>query len=56
MPCFGGPDLKTMFITTARHGRSEAELAQYPNSGCVFSLPVEVPGLAVHFFVDGAQS
>ncbi len=56
MPCFGGADLKTLFITTARHGRSEAELAQYPNSGCVFSLPVEVPGLAVHFFVDGAQS
>ena len=56
MPCFGGADLKTLFITTARHGRSDAELAQYPNSGCVFSLPVEVPGLAAHFFVDGAQS
>jgi sugar lactone lactonase YvrE len=54
MPCFGGADLKTLFITTARHGRSEAELAHFPNSGCVFSLPVEVPGLAVNFFDDGA--
>jgi sugar lactone lactonase YvrE len=54
MPCFGGVDLKTLFITTARHGRSEAELANFPNSGCVFSLPVEVPGLAVNFFDDGA--
>ena len=34
--------------------RSEAELAHFPNSGCVFSLPVEVPGLAVNFFDDGA--
>ena len=54
MPCFGGADLKTLFITTARHGRSDAELTHFPNSGCVFSLPVEVPGLAVNFFDDGA--
>jgi sugar lactone lactonase YvrE len=54
MPCFGGADLKTLFITTARHGRSDAELAHFPNSGCVFSLPMEVPGLAVNFFNDGA--
>ena len=50
MPCFGGPDLKTLFVTTARHGRSAAELAHYPQSGCVFSMPVDVPGLPVNFF------
>ena len=53
MPCFGGPDLKTLFVTTARHGRSAAELAVFPQSGAVFSLPVDVPGLPVNFFVDG---
>ncbi len=47
MPCFGGTDLKTLFITTARHGRSEAELAQFPGSGCVWAMRVEVAGLPV---------
>ncbi len=47
MPCFGGPDLRTLLVTTARHGRSAAELAQYPDAGCVFALRVDVPGLPV---------
>jgi sugar lactone lactonase YvrE len=50
MPCFGGPDLKTLFVTTARHGRSEAELAQYPGAGCVWAMRVEVAGLPVNGF------
>jgi len=50
MPCFGGLDRRTLFITTARHGRSAAELAHYPASGCVFSMPVAVPGLPVNFY------
>ena len=49
---FGGEDLKTLYVTTARHGRSAAELAQMPLSGAVFSLRVDVPGLPVNFFVD----
>ena len=52
MPCFGGEDLKTLFITTARHGRSAAELAQFPDSGGVFSMRVDVPGLPVNLFQD----
>jgi sugar lactone lactonase YvrE len=52
MPCFGGEDLKTLFLTTARHGRSATELAQFPNSGAVFLTRVDVPGLPVNFFVD----
>jgi sugar lactone lactonase YvrE len=52
MPCFGGEDLKTLFITTARHGRSAAELAQFPQSGGVFSMRVDVPGLPVNLFQD----
>jgi sugar lactone lactonase YvrE len=50
MPCFGGPDLQTLFVTTARHGRSAAELAHFPGSGCVFSMRVGVPGLPVNFY------
>jgi sugar lactone lactonase YvrE len=51
MPCFGGPDLKTLFITTSRQGRSPQELAQYPGAGCVFVTRVEVAGLPVNGFL-----
>ena len=50
MPCFGGDDLKTLYITTARYQRSDAELQTYPHSGCVFSMRVDVPGLPVNFY------
>lgn len=46
MLAFGGDDLRTLYITTGRHGRSAAELEQYPWSGCVLKLRVEVAGLA----------
>lgn len=49
MPCFGGPDLRTLYVTTARHHRSEAELAAQPWAGCVLAMRVEVPGLPVNF-------
>jgi len=49
MPCFGGPDLKTLFMTTSRQGRSPQELAQYPQAGCVFAMRVDVAGLPVNF-------
>lgn len=56
MPCFGGPDLKTLFVTTARHKRPAAELARYPNSGCVFSMRVDTPGLPVNLFRHGTAN
>ena len=52
MVCFGGNDLKTLYLTTARHQRPAAELTMFPQSGCVFSMRVEVPGLPVNFFQD----
>jgi sugar lactone lactonase YvrE len=52
MPCFGGDDLKTLYVTTARYHRSDAELDAYPQSGCVFSMRVDVPGLPVNFYRD----
>ena len=52
MPCFGGADLKTLYLTTARHNRPAAERQTWPDSGCVFSLRVDVPGLSVNFVED----
>ncbi|MFI5443857.1 SMP-30/gluconolactonase/LRE family protein [Polaromonas sp. UC242_47] len=52
MVCFGGDDLQTLYLTTARHGRPAAELAAMPLSGAVFSMRVTVPGLPVNFFAD----
>jgi sugar lactone lactonase YvrE len=52
MPCFGGDDLQTLYLTSGRHGRSDAELAALPASGHVLSLRVDVPGLPVNFFKD----
>lgn len=52
MPCFGGDDLKTLYITTARYNRPAQELSLMPESGCVFSTRVEVPGLPVNMFRD----
>jgi sugar lactone lactonase YvrE len=52
MPCFGGDDLQTLYVTTARHGRSAKELADKPQSGCVFFMRVDVPGLPVNLFRD----
>jgi len=45
MLAFGGPDLRTLYITTARANRPEAELAQYPLSGCLLTVDIDVAGL-----------
>ncbi|WP_372526278.1 SMP-30/gluconolactonase/LRE family protein [Piscinibacter sp.] len=50
MPCFGGANLKTLYITTARDNRPEAELLRQPLAGCVLSLEVDVPGLPANLF------
>lgn len=50
MPCFGGEDFRTLFVTTSAHGRSDAELQALRNSGCVFAMRVDTPGLPVSFF------
>lgn len=45
MPTFGGPDLRTLFITTAREKRPADELEREPLAGAVLQLRVDVPGL-----------
>ena len=49
MPCFGDDDLRTLYVTTARQGRPEEELAAQPWAGRVLRMRVEVPGLPVNF-------
>lgn len=44
MVAFGGADLRTLYVTSARHNRSHEELTQFPLSGCVLALRVDVPG------------
>lgn len=52
MPCFGGDDLRTLYVTSARHNRSPEELQALPLSGCVIAMRVDVPGLPVNFVSD----
>lgn len=50
MPCFGGMDLRTLYVTTSREKRSAEELAQQPLAGCVLALQVDVPGLPANSY------
>ena len=45
MCAFGGPELRTLYVTSARHGRGAEELAEWPQSGDLFAMQVETPGL-----------
>lgn len=49
-PAFGGPDLKTLYITSARAGLSPEELAKQPLAGGMFSIRVDVPGMPENIF------
>ena len=51
MACFGGADLKTLYITTAQDRRPAEEQAAQPHplAGCVLQLRLDVPGQAVNF-------
>jgi sugar lactone lactonase YvrE len=45
MPAFGGPDLRTLYVTSARQQRDDEELARLPLTGGIFSKRVATPGL-----------
>ncbi len=49
-PGFGGADLRTLYITTARHRLTEDQLAREPNAGAVLQLHVGVAGLPPYRF------
>jgi len=42
---FGGPDLRTLFITTTSQNMTESELAAAPLAGALFALGVDTVGL-----------
>lgn len=44
MVAFGGDDLRTLYITSASHGRPAQEREQYRLTGCVLSMQVDVAG------------
>ncbi len=52
MPCFGGVDLKTLFVTSLRENRTPEELAEQPGLGHVFFKRVDVAGAPVNCFKD----
>jgi len=52
MPCFAGPDMKTIYVTSLREGLSPEKLAKFPLSGSIFALEVDVPGVPVAKFDD----
>jgi len=45
MCAFGGADLQTVYVTTARQKREAEELARLPQSGGIFAMRVDVPGM-----------
>ena len=47
---FGGKDLTTLYITTARSGLSSSELEEYPLSGSIFTCETEVKGRPANLF------
>lgn len=47
---FGGADLKTLYVTSAREGLDDAALADQPLAGSVFAIEAGVRGLPVPLF------
>jgi sugar lactone lactonase YvrE len=56
MPCFGGPDMQTLFVTTARRGIDAAALSRHPDAGRLLVLRVSVAGVPVQRFADRPDS
>jgi sugar lactone lactonase YvrE len=47
---FGGKELDTLFITTARSGLTTTQLNTYPKSGGLFAIKPGVTGMPTHYF------
>ena len=44
MVAFGGPEMKTLFVSTCRAAQTEEELKQFPEAGGIFALETDVTG------------
>jgi len=49
---FGGNDLGTLYITTARESTSDEDLQKFPHAGGVFKIRPGVKGVKAFFFND----
>jgi sugar lactone lactonase YvrE len=49
-PAFGGADLRTLYVTSARHRLTPEQLAAEPLAGALLELDPGVAGLPVHRF------
>ncbi len=47
---FGGANLRTLFITTARQGLTPEQQATQPLAGALFAVPMQVAGVPAHRF------
>jgi sugar lactone lactonase YvrE len=47
---FGGPDMTTLFISSARHELSDAQLAAQPLAGALFAVDTDALGLPANRF------
>lgn len=47
MPCFGGPELKTLYVTSLRENFSPAQIEATPLAGSVFAVDLDVAGTPV---------
>ena len=47
---FGGPDLRTLYITSARTGLTPEQLAAQPQAGALFAIDLAEPGVAPSMF------
>ncbi|WP_253905650.1 SMP-30/gluconolactonase/LRE family protein [Arthrobacter sp. H5] len=51
---FGGADLSTLYVTSARENLTQAQLEEYPLSGAVFTIQTDVQGRQpTSFFTHG---
>jgi len=44
-PALGGPDMRRLFLTSARTGLSEGELSAQRGAGGVWAIDVDAPGV-----------
>ncbi len=49
LPVLGGPDGKTLFVTSQRCNLSSVQLAQQPLAGHLLAVRVNIPAATVNF-------
>jgi sugar lactone lactonase YvrE len=48
--CFGGPELRTLYITSARFDLTAEQLAAQPQAGGLFAIELGEPGVPASLF------